>query len=114
WSQMRPDQRRCAEQELSRLTDWCLTNAIAADGKIVARAVSESLPESYYFTIAFLDTVGYFEAGKRFWTDRPFLEAPAVRARIGSQLLTLPQGDPMVRMARERLNRSVAATDQSE
>jgi hypothetical protein len=113
WSQMRPDQRRRAAQELGRLTDWCLTTAIAADGKILARAASESLPESYYFTIAFLDTVGYFEPAKRFWTDRRFPEAPALRARLERQLSTLPQGDPMVRMARERLSRSVAAANQS-
>jgi hypothetical protein len=113
WPEMRPDQRRRAEQELDRLTDWCLTTAIASDGKIVARAASESLPESYYFTIAFLDTVGYFDSGKRFWTERPFPEAPALRARLERQLLTLPQADPMVRMARERLRRSVAGTDQT-
>jgi hypothetical protein len=113
WPEMRPDQRRRAEQELDRLTDWCLTTAIASDGRIVARAASESLPESYYFTIAFLDTVGYFDSGKRFWTERLFPEAPALRARLESQLLTLSQADPMVRMARERLRRSVAATDQA-
>jgi hypothetical protein len=113
WPEMRSDQRRRAEQELGRLTDWCLTTAIAPDGKIVARAANESLPESYYFTIAFLDTVGYFDSGRRFWTERSFPEAPALRARLEKQLLTLPQADPMVRMARERLHRSVAATDQT-
>ena len=113
WPEMRSDQRWRAEQELDRLTDWCLTTAIAPDGKIVARATNEALPESYYFTIAFLDTVGYFDSGKRFWTERSFSEAPALRARLEKQLLTLPQADPMVRMARERLHRSVAATDQT-
>jgi hypothetical protein len=113
WPKMRPDQRRRAAQELGRLTDWCLTTAIAADGKILARAASESLPESYYFTVAFLDTVGYFEPAKRFWTDRQFPEAPALRARLERQLSALPKGDPMVRMARERLSRSVAAANQS-
>ena len=48
----------------------------------MARAVGESLPESYYFTIAFLDTVGYFDPAKRFWTERDFPEAPALRARL--------------------------------
>jgi hypothetical protein len=58
---MPADQRRRGEQELARLLDWCLTTATAPDGEIVSRAVGESLPESYYFTIAFLDTVGYFD-----------------------------------------------------
>lgn len=103
WPHMRPDQRREAEKELTRLLDWCLTEAITPDGDIVARASGESLPESYYFTVAFLDTVGYFERAKRFWSARDFPDAPALRARLEDRLATLPQGDPMVRMAYERL-----------
>jgi len=106
WQHMRPDQRRRAEEELTRLLDWCLTAAIGPDGEIVARAVAESLPESYYFTIAFLDTVGYFDRAKRFWTQRDFPEAPAIRERLKDRLLTLQQSDPMVRMAYERLGRA--------
>ena len=106
WPQMRPDQRRRAEQELGRLVDWCLATAIGRDGEIVARAIGESLPEGYYFTIAFLDTVGYFDATRRFWTELDFPEAPAVWERLKGRLLTLPQSDPMVRMACERLGRA--------
>jgi len=106
WPQMRPDQRRRAVEELGRLTHWCLTTAIAADGTIRARAASESLPESYYFAVAFLDTVGYFDPKKRFWTDRAFPEASALRAALERQLLALPQSHPMVRMTRERLSRT--------
>lgn len=113
WPKMRSDQRRRAGQELRRLLDWCLTTAIAPDGEIAARAIGESLPESYYFTIAFLDTVGCFDPVKRFWTDRAFPEAPAIRARLENHLSRLPQGDPMTRMACERLRRSVIATDQA-
>ena len=82
WPHMRADQRRRAEQELARLLDWCLTTAISPDGEVVARAVGELLPESYYFTIAFLDTVGYFDPSRRFWTELEFPEAPAVRERL--------------------------------
>jgi hypothetical protein len=103
WPHMRADQRRKSGQELARLLDWCLTAAIAPDGSILARAIAESLPESYYFTIAFLDTVGYFDRMKRFWAARDFPEAPAMRARLEDRLATLPQSDPMVRMAQQRL-----------
>jgi hypothetical protein len=106
WPHMRADQRRQAEKELTRLLDWCLTEAISPDGEVLARASGESLPESYYFTIAFLDTVGYFEPAKRFWRARDFPEAPALRARLEDRLTTLPQGDPMTRMAYERLRPS--------
>ena len=106
WPHMRADQRRRAAEELAGLLEWCRTTAIAPDGEIVARAVGESLPESYYFTVAFLDTVGYFEATRRFWTELDFPEAPALRAQLKDRLSTLPQNDPMVRMAYERLRRA--------
>jgi hypothetical protein len=106
WPHMRADQRRRATEELVGLVDWCLSTAISPDGEIVARAAGESLPESYYFTIAFLDTVGYFDPPRRFWTELDFPEAPAVRERLKDRLLTLPQSDPMVRMASERLGRA--------
>ena len=112
WPKMRTDQRQRAEEELGRLLDWCLTGAIASDGEIVARANGESLPESYYFTIAFLDTVGYFDPAKRFWTSRGFPEATAMRARLEDRVIALHQGDPMARMARERLCSSTAAAVQ--
>jgi hypothetical protein len=109
WRHMRADQRRRAEEEITRLLDWCLTAAIAPNGEIVARAIGESLPESYYFTIAFLDTVGYFDRAKRFWTELDFPEAPALRARLEDRISRLREGDPMTRMARVRLRPSPAA-----
>ena len=78
---MRPDQRRRARHEIERLLSWCLETAIAADGAVVVRAVGESLPEGYYFTVAFLDTVGFFDPAKRFWTDRSFPEAAGADGR---------------------------------
>jgi hypothetical protein len=103
WPQMRPDQHRRAEEELTRMLDWCLNSAIATDGRVVARAVGESLPESYYFTVAFLGTVGYFDPAKPFWSARDFPEAATLRARLEERLTALPQRDPMVKMAQDRL-----------
>jgi hypothetical protein len=105
WPVMREDQRRRASAELDHLVDWCLATAIAADGSVVARAKSESLAEGYYFTIAFLETVGYFDPAKRFWTDRAFPEAPALREQFARHVSRLHRGDPMARMALERLSR---------
>jgi len=110
WPEMRPDQRRRARAELHRLLDWCLTTAISPDGKVAMRARSESLAEGYYFTIAFLDVVGYFDPAKRFWTARAFPEAPTLRARLEHHALRLHQGDPMTRLALARLSLSGALT----
>jgi hypothetical protein len=103
WSGMRVAQRDRARCELDRLLAWCLGTAIAADGTIVVRAVAESLPESYYFTIAFLETVGYFDPAKCFWTDRPFAGATALRRGLEDRLMALDQTQPMTRMALDRL-----------
>jgi hypothetical protein len=104
WPKLRADQRQRARVELDRLLGWCLATAIASDGTVVARARSESLSESYYFTIAFLDTVGYFDPAKRFWTDRAFPEAPVLRAQLERRVRRLHDDDPMARMALERLS----------
>src|SRR5207248_11292807 len=104
WAEMRADQRLHARAELDRLVDWCLSTAFAPDGSVVARAKSESLAEGYYFTIAFLDTVGFFDPAKRFWTDRAFPEAPALRGQLAHHVSRLHQGDPMARMALDRLS----------
>jgi hypothetical protein len=103
WPAMRPDQRRVGRRELRRLLGWCLDTAIAEDGTVTARAAAESLPESYYFTIAFLEAVGYFDPAPHFWTDRSFPEAPALRLRLERRLAELDPRQPMTRMARDRL-----------
>jgi hypothetical protein len=105
WRAMRDDQRRRASAELDRLVRWCLETAIAPNGTGLARAESESLAEGYYFTISFLDTVGYFDPAKRFWTDRAFLDASVLRERLERDVRRLHQGDPMTRMALKRLSR---------
>jgi hypothetical protein len=104
WPQMRADQRALARRELARMLDWCLKTALAADGTIVKRAAAEALPESYYFTIAFLDAVGFFDPAKCFWTARPFPQAAALRRRLAARLRALNPDEPMARMARDRLD----------
>lgn len=105
WRHMRPDQQARARHELDRLLGWCLGTAIATDGTVVARAVGESLPDSYYFTAAFLDTVGFFNPAKRFWTAREFPDAQALRQRLIARVCGLHPGNAMVRLALDRLRR---------
>lgn len=105
WPHMRPGQRARARQQLDRLLGWCLDTAIAADGTVVARAVGESLPDSYYFTIAFLDTIGFFNIRKRFWTDRELLDGETLRRRLAARVRDLHPGNAMARLALDRLCR---------
>jgi hypothetical protein len=103
WPHMRRDQRLSGARELGRLLDWCLATGIAANGEVVARACGETLPESYYFTVAFLDTVGYFDPAKRFWTNRAFPEAPTLQKALKDHLSAFAKSDPMTLMAYDRL-----------
>ena len=99
---MPAEQRVRAAQEIRRVADWCLQTAIAPDGTVVPRAVGESLPNSYYFTLAFLDVIGYFDPKGRFWTDRDFPEVEAVTAKLRAHVLALDQEDPMTKWVLER------------
>lgn len=46
WKAIRPDQRRKAAGALDHLLEWCLGSAIAADGRVVARAVGDRSPKA--------------------------------------------------------------------
>ena len=111
WPEMRADQRREARRELGRVLDWCLATAIAPNGSVLVRQAGESLSEGYYFTIAFLDTVGYFDPAKRFWTRDTFPGASALWPKLEHHVLSLHRGDAMARMALERLQSSPLAVD---
>lgn len=106
WRAMRPHQRQEASRELDRLLEWCLESAIAADGTIATFAAGESLIESYYFAIAFLDTVGCFASGKPFWSDRAIARSERLRVALELQLAKLCPRHPMTRMAFARLSRN--------
>ena len=108
WREMRPDQRRRASAELDRLFGWCIESALAPDGTLLARTAGEALPESYYFTIAFLDTLEVFAGGLPFWRDRPLPRTGGLAARLRAKLGALDQRHPMTRMALARLYRSAA------
>ena len=105
WPRMSRAQRDRAGAELARLVEWCREAAIMPDGTVGARAQGESLPESYYFTIAFLDTVGAFDVRKRFWTNRGFADAGVLRMRLERRVRELHPAHPMVAMALARLSR---------
>jgi hypothetical protein len=60
-------------------------------------------PDSYYFAVAFLDTIGFFETSKRFWTDRPFSGAEAIRTDVIRELRRFNPNLTMINDAIERL-----------
>lgn len=68
WIQMLPRQRQAASASVDELIHWCLGGSVKEDGSLVCPDKSDPIPDSFYYAAAFLDTIGYFDKAKRFWT----------------------------------------------
>jgi hypothetical protein len=110
WPHMREDQREAARTEIARMLDWALTHSIGADGEIAPTAAAEPLGDMYYFAAAFLDTVGYFDKRKRFWTDADFPQAERLRIALEAKVRLIAADAPFARATLARL----AASDAHE
>jgi hypothetical protein len=83
WPHMNEVQRRAASIEIEKMLQWCLKDSVLPGGSFRASTGGEdSLEEDEYFGVAFLARAGYFDAARRFWTDRPFPEAENLRRRL--------------------------------
>jgi hypothetical protein len=74
WLRMVPWQRREASAAVAELVNWCVNDpsgSIRDDGTLRSPDQSDPIPDSFYYAASFLDTVGYFETKKRFWTADP-------------------------------------------
>jgi hypothetical protein len=88
WPHLRPDQRRQASQEVTKMCDWCLKNSVRDTGEIINPDKGDMVMDSYYFAAAFLDTIGYFDKSKRFWANKGALpdDPEPLRKAMISQL----------------------------
>ena len=50
------------------MTNWCLGGSVKDDGSLVSPDKSDPIPDYFYYAASFLDTIGYFNKKKRFWT----------------------------------------------
>ncbi|MFI5014326.1 MAG: hypothetical protein ACHQAY_18470 [Hyphomicrobiales bacterium] len=103
WPYMREDQRVAARAEITRMLDWALTHSIGQDGEIARTSASEPLGDMYYFAAAFLDTIGYFDKRKRFWTDEDFAEAEPLRQALEAQARLIATDAPFAQSTLARL-----------
>ena len=103
WPKLDTDERAAVAVENARLLAWALGTALGPDGTIKTRADGESWPDALYFTVGFLDEMGFFDPAKRYWTDQPLPDPARIRAGLLAQLRQLPHGDPMGSAALERL-----------
>jgi hypothetical protein len=103
WPQMRVDQREAAGGEIARMLEWCLSKSILPDGTVQPTESGDSVPDNYYFAAAFLDTIGYLDAGKRFWTDKPLPDGGKLREQLRRRVESFDPSNPMVPGALRRL-----------
>jgi hypothetical protein len=68
WLRMEPWQRQAASAAVEELSDWCLGSSVNDDGSLLSPDKSDPIPDSFYYAASFLDTIGFFNNKKRFWS----------------------------------------------
>jgi hypothetical protein len=72
WPFMSEAERREVAAQIQAMIDWSLANTLQDDGSFRHDPTfSDSLADEYYFAVSFFDVVGYWQAGKRFWSEAP-------------------------------------------
>ncbi|MFA4973047.1 MAG: hypothetical protein WC683_10555 [bacterium] len=102
WPHMNRRQQATARDELRAMIRWCLQSSLKPDGSFVMSRTGP-IGESFYFGVAFLNEVGYFERARRFWTDEEFHGVDDVRAAILRKIDSIKYGDLYMKWAREML-----------
>ncbi|MCX6111890.1 MAG: hypothetical protein NTY22_01185 [Proteobacteria bacterium] len=87
WEYLDEKQKEEARSEIKKMLDWCLGKSIQGDGSF--KYSEETLGDSYYFGVAFLNEIGFFSKENRFWTNEEFPQAEAYREKILSKLKTI-------------------------
>lgn len=86
WPHMHPSQRRRASRAVAKMFEWCLAHSVGQSGEIDDPDKGDMIPNSYYFAAAFLDTIGFFERSRRFWTDRLLPDPEPIRKGMIAQM----------------------------
>jgi hypothetical protein len=86
WRYMRPDQRKLAAEAVDEMLDWCLQHSVNPRGEVIKPDQGDPIADSYYFAAAFLDTVGFFDTTKRFWTNKPLPDPIKIKLGMEAQL----------------------------
>lgn len=104
WPELTDSERKAIGQDIKRMLDWCLSESLGSDGAFKPSSADDSVGDTYYFSVSFLDEVGFFDKQKRFWTNEEFPDAVAIKSRIRQKLASLGDEGYMARNALEKLN----------
>lgn len=109
WPSMEPSQRLAAAAAVGEMLDWCLSHSVAADGEIPDPDKGDPIPNSYYFAAAFLDTIGFFDPSKKFWTTKKLPDPTRIRSGMIARLLKFSPYNMFVEDALARLGARLPA-----
>lgn len=93
WRYLTPAQQEAARPELRKMQEFCLKETMNPDGSFKMMD-SNTVGEAYYFPVALLRELGYFNKKRRFWTTEEFPEAPTVAKKIALKIQALKLDDP--------------------
>ena len=87
WSHSSAAQRKLMTLEIEKMLHWCLTESLQPNGTFKPHVADGSLEEGEYYGTSFLARIGFFDKKERFWTNREFPEAEAIRQTITAYVL---------------------------
>lgn len=109
WPHMSAAEKERAQGEIGHMLNWCLTRSMDGEGRFQMDANFYNSREAcYYFGVSFLDEVGYFDPGRRFWSGQRFPDSRSNGLRIRRQLDRLNPGHDQVTAARWKLDKALA------
>jgi hypothetical protein len=101
WPSLDEPTRVRVRTQISGMIEWCLKESLQPDGSFKTSEIDDTLGDAQMYGALFLRDAGYFDAANRFWTDRSFPEAEAVRSRIEARLKATGLSDPSIKTAYE-------------
>jgi len=114
WAHMTAVQKRLASEAINRMLTWTLNESLNPDGTFkIDPTFFSSLAADYYFGVSFLDTIGFWDRTKPFWTSVDFPDAIDVCRRITARLEELKLEDYLAVVALKRLNASCGPPESS-
>jgi hypothetical protein len=90
WPHMSIDQKRVASSAIEDMLRWTLTSSLQLDGSFkTVPTFFSSKGADFYFGVAFLQTIGFWDPAQRFWTKQDFPDAGAICGRIKARLVAM-------------------------
>ena len=82
WPKSTEKTRKIIRDEIHKMLTWSLTESLSSDGSFKISELDKTPGEAVLYGVEFLNEIGYFHKGKRFWTSEEFPNATSIREKI--------------------------------